>query len=329
MLMDQSFAAIAATLDQAELTLAAHYYVSGRTLASAHLALGWTPQKVERVKKRLARKMTRLSAELKPPPRHCLDTESQNSMPQFQERLASGHRVWTMRRVRESYRRRIVAGMPFIDASDCRETIVSPAYKRMRGLFMKQLEAAVTAAQQNLSRIRSERTRNEQEISALETKLAAAVVKGDPATAILKGEKPQAKSPEVAELERKIDSARSMEAHYHRACQRAGDEVEEAKGRLEANLTLLQGQKLEPEVGNWFTAVEAVVRAHAALGKKIESVGPLDLTAIMFPAKNLGAMDYQDACERGALIGIYNAFAELARTSRGHYDRVAERQEVA
>jgi len=328
----------ASLLDADELALAVHLHVVNRPLVEAGPALGWTHYRVERTRRRLARKLERASGQRERPTRMLDDSPPRNSMPQYFERLDSGRRLWSMRPLAGGYVNLIADSMPtvdefsYVDENNKSVRIAQRVGRRINAMEVVavNLERDLIDARKTLTRIQEQRADGQRNLTILTAKYA------DAQAADRKASEDEVLEGRIADKQRgrKLDALKVelMEAEtalevLARAIERAQGNVDAIAGEINSQQLEILRAKFEPSAVKLFGVAEAAAEAASGIRKTLSEVGSANLTEVLFPLRNAGAADYRTHQERHALMNFYNAaFALLNIRESGTrlYDRKAE-----
>ena len=327
-------ARLSAALDDDELTLAAHLHINELPLVTAARALGWSPYRVDRTRKRLQRKLRKLARTAAPPARRVVDDPPQHSYPQFFERLSSGRRLWSMRALPQTYLDIMLDETPI--TLKTQEVSRTPIW--VEGTNMKSIEKLrqeLTAESAKLGRIQERAHNCHLAVSAAERglELAQAELKADQIQAVL--EERASPSPELkkrlavlqnalAHATAELEGAR--EAQRIQAAKVAELESETQGRELEAHRIIF-----EPARKQLYEAFATMIGAAAAVDKTLETTGPADLTEILFRSiKYPGSEwpDYDALAVRNAFVDLLNIALRASRL-KGVYDPKKEIQIAA
>ena len=331
----QDFAGL---LDADELALAVHIHVVNRPLVEAGPALGWTHYRVERTRRRLARKLQRASGQVAAPARTLDDSPPKNSMPDFYERLPSGRRVWSMRPLAGGYVNLIVDSMPavdefsYVDENNKSVRIAQRVRARINEMetLTMNLEQDLASAKENLTRIQQQRADAQRNLTILTAKYADAQAADRKASEdeVLEGRTPDKKrGRQLDALKVEVMEAETGLEVLTRAIERAQANVDAIAGEINNRQLEILRAKFEPGAVKLFSAADVAADMASTVRKVLVEVGQANLEEVLFPIRNAGAADYRTLQERRAYMNFFNsAFAllNIRETGLKLYDRKAE-----
>lgn len=306
-------AKLTAALDDDELALLVHTEVNGLPLVTAARALGWTFWRADRTRKRLARKITRLRSTTDSF-RRVVDDIPGVSFPQYQERLDSGRRCWSMRVLPPAYLEVVLQGTPI--AKELNLNKVSRTTKG-KGVYVKPIEKLKTELVNEralLGRIEERLHRSRLTVEAAETALdqAQAELRRDAVEAVLAER--ESPSPELKKkltvLQNAFHNAQA-ELEAARDGQRVqSTKVDEIIAEVEARELEAQRIAFAPAMKTLYAAFAGMIAAVEDVDKTLEQTGPAHLTEIIFPLQHHSGSewpDYEKLELRNHLIAMYNA----------------------
>jgi hypothetical protein len=315
--------------DADEFALLVHLRITERSLADAGPALGWTARKVDRVRKRLARKLQSTGIR---PPRSLSDELPSVSYPGYWQRLDSGRRVYSMRRLPPAYAAIVAEQLP---VKLLQTKVGVQKAHRVEGDFMslKIIETKLEQARKTLRRVTEDGARALDAYHTATSVLARAIdaARADGEDAIFEGREPnRTLSQAVAKARTNVAELEDGLELFNGAVRRAQEAVTSLEAEAAERELELMRARFAPAAAKLDEMFQAMAAAAEVVRKLLAETGPACLEEILFPIRNPGAASFEAHQARLAKIQAYNAAFNLLNLREcgalGAYDR---RKEVA